>query len=231
MFYIYALMDKYQLEDVIHIENDVVLYYNCDELLSAVDRTKVYVPFNSVNINVISILYIPNISVYSILLSNWNLNVIDMSIFAYWRSIFPEVVDILPIFKGCEGATDEQQFVCWNYGRFGGKVFDGNAMGQYLGGIDPKNADNNTPSNTDGYVNERCCIKYVPEEGIRFRWKSTDEEDPTFLRPFLVVTKGKDGNNGGNNGNNGGEEEIPIFNLHIHSKDLRRFMGGAGFNP
>jgi hypothetical protein len=25
------------------------------------------------------------------------------------------------------------------------------------------------------------------------------------------------------------EEEIPIFNLHIHSKEVSKFVGGAGF--
>jgi hypothetical protein len=118
----------------------------------------------------------------------------------------PGVIDIFPLCKEQPGFTGEQALVCSNYERFG-FAFDGNAMGQYLGGIDPKNVDDGKP--TVGYVNERCCIKY---DAYRFVWRGDGGD--VFKRPFLVLPSG---------------EEIPIFNLHIHSKDLAKFVGGAGF--
>jgi len=216
IFYIYAFMAKYHIEDVIHIENDVVLYYNCDILLQHVDRTKIYVPFNSYSINVISILYIPTAELIKNLLVHWNFDMLDMNVFAIFKHIMPNSVDTFPICKQQpEFIGDNMKLmVCQNFTRFG-MVFDGNAMGQYLGGIDPQNVGNSTKS-TDGYVNKDCCIKY---NQYKFIWKrksvvdiSQDIND-TMKKPILCI----------------GDDEIPIFNLHIHSKNLTRFIGGAGF--
>jgi len=220
IFYIYAFMEKYHIENVIHIENDVVLYYNCNELLDRVDRTKIYVPFNSFNINVISILYVPRAELLRSLLINWNLRMLDMNVFAIFKRMMPNLVDIFPIFKDQIEflGDDTKRMVCHNFERFG-FVFDGNAMGQYLGGIDPQNIGGSTRS-TVGFVNADCCIKY---DNYEFVWK----EMPVIVgggdlgigkvdiikKPFVCV----------------GGDEIPIFNLHIHSKNLAKFVGGAGF--
>lgn len=217
IFYIYAFMEKYGVKDVIHLENDVVIYYNCDELLPLVNRNAIYIPFNSFSINVISIVYIPNSEVMKPLLANWNLNMLDMNVFAQFKSAMPHLVDIFPIFKEQPGFDNVHRMVCHNFTRFG-KVFDGNAMGQYLGGIDPSNVGGSTKS-TEGFVNKECCIKY---DRFRFIWKEVSViecdqailESETMKKPFLCV----------------GEDEIPIFNLHIHSKNLAKFVGGAGFS-
>ena len=216
IFYIYAFMEKYNIENVIHIENDVVLYYNCDELMDRVDRRKIYVPFNSFNINVISILYVPTAELLRPLLMNWNLRMLDMNVFAIFKRMMPDLVDIFPIFKNqpeFEG-DNVRRMVCHNFERFG-VVFDGNAMGQYLGGIDPQNIGGSTRS-TVGFVNADCCIKY---DNYKFVWKEIPAMEVNGVvnimkKPFVCV----------------GGDEIPIFNLHIHSKNLSIFLGGAGFS-
>lgn len=76
-----------------------------------------------------------------------------------------------------------------------GIIFDAAAMGQYLSGIDPRNC----PGDTRGFVNETCIIKYDEYE---FEWRDH--------KPFLRVSPS--------------QECVPIFNLHIHCKDLSRFM-------
>jgi hypothetical protein len=221
-------MEKYHMENVIHIENDVVLYYNCDTLIERVERTKIYIPFNSFNINVISIVYVPKAELLRPLLMNWDMRMLDMNVFAIFKRMMPDLVDIFPIFKEQPefAGDDVKRMVCYNFDRFG-VVFDGNAMGQYLGGIDPQNIGGSTRS-TVGFVNADCCIKY---DRYAFVWK----EMPT-------VGGGEDG--GGNVDDGKGErtvdmmkkpflcvggDEIPIFNLHIHSKNLAKFVGGAGF--
>jgi len=222
IFYIYAFMEKYHIENVIHIENDVVLYYNCDELMDRLDRTKIYVPFNSFNINVISILYVPRAELLRPLLMNWNLRMLDMNVFAIFKRMMPNSVDIFPIFKDQTEflGNDVKRMVCQNFERFG-FVFDGNAMGQYLGGIDPQNIGGSTRS-TVGFVNADCCIKY---DHYKFIWKDMPTMEGGDVRgrvgtadmmkkPFVCV----------------GDDEIPIFNLHIHSKNLAKFVGGAGFS-
>ena len=66
-------------------------------------------------------------------------------------------------------------------------------MGQYLGGIDPRNK----PGNTVGFVNETCLVKY---NMYTFIWKEG--------KPYIRI-EGKD---------------VPIFNLHIHCKNLEKFI-------
>jgi len=230
IFYLYAFMEKYHIENVIHIENDVVLYYNCDTLLERIERTKIYIPFNSFNINVISIVYIPKAELLRPLLMNWDMRMLDMNVFAIFKRMMPDLVDIFPIFKDQPefAGDDVKRMVCYNFDRFG-VVFDGNAMGQYLGGIDPQNIGGSTRS-TVGFVNADCCIKY---DRYAFVWK----EMPTVGGGGGNEGDGEDGGEGVRTVNMMkkpflcvGGDEIPIFNLHIHSKNLAKFVGGAGFS-
>ena len=46
-FYVYSLMDKLNLTDCIHIENDVLLYYNINILDDKLDKNYVYIPFDT----------------------------------------------------------------------------------------------------------------------------------------------------------------------------------------
>jgi len=73
-------------------------------------------------------------------------------------------------------------------------IFDAAAIGQYLGGVDPRNI----PHDTTGFINEGCvfdpsCFKY--------KWINSE--------PFMVLENGS---------------EVKINNLHIHSKNLKRFI-------
>lgn len=217
IFCIHAFMEKYGIKDVIHTENDVVLYYNCDELMEKVERNKIYVPFHSLTINVISVIYIPNAAVLNLLLMNWNVDVLDMYVFFHFKKMMPHLVETFPIFKEQTEFKEDavKRMVCNNFDKFE-QIFDGVAIGQYLGGIDPRNVENSMKS-TVGFVNKECCIKY---DGYRFIWKEipiiSGEDnviEETMKKPFVCV----------------GEDEIPIFNLHVHSKDLAKFIGGAGF--
>lgn len=212
IFYLYSFMEKYRIKDVIHLENDVVIYYNCDELLGQVERNKIYVPFHAFNINIISIIYIPNSEILKPVLVNWNVNYSDMSVFVSFKAAFPQLITEFPIFKEQPEFNEnpEQKMVCNNYERFN-RIFDAAAMGQYLGGIDPRNNANNTI----GFVNKESCIKY---NDYQFVWKYVplaegSSENEMMKKPFLFVK----------------EEEIPIFNLHIHSKNISKFVEGAGF--
>lgn len=214
LFYLYAFMEKYKINNVIHLENDVVIYYNCDELMTKVETNKIYIPFSNFSINVVSIVYIPNYDLLRPILMNWNMNGLDMHVFAYCKMRIPNLISEFPIFKEQPefNGEPEKRMVCNNYDQFN-KVFDGIAMGQYLGGVDPRNTDDGR--NTVGFVNADCCIKY---DKYKFIWKEVPlveggEDEEVMKKPFICV-KG---------------EEIPIFNLHVHSKNISKFVGGAGF--
>jgi len=83
-----------------------------------------------------------------------------------------------------------------NYFEFN-SIFDAAAMGQYLGGVDKRNQD----GDTRGFINETCLIKY---DKYNFFWI---KKDKLFI-PHLVANN----------------TLFRINNLHIHSKELNKFM-------
>jgi hypothetical protein len=70
-------------------------------------------------------------------------------------------------------------------------------IGQYLGGVDPRNKS----GNTIGFVNETCIINYSK---YKFVWKNENG----LKIPYIIIN----------------ENEYPIINLHIHSKNLKNFI-------
>jgi hypothetical protein len=101
-----------------------------------------------------------------------------------------------PIFIVTNNLTNEQKYVSENSVSFP-FIFDAAAIGQYLGGVDPRNA----PGDTRGFINETCVIKYN-NYNIWF------EDVNGIKKPFIQI----------------GDKKVPIFNLHIHSKNLNEFV-------
>ena len=78
-FYIYEFMKKYNIENVIHLENDVLIYYNCDESIKySFDNNYLYIPFDTFSRNIASIMYIPNNKVFKVVLDQYDHNQNDM---------------------------------------------------------------------------------------------------------------------------------------------------------
>lgn len=202
LFYVYYLMKKFDLKNVIHLENDVPVYYNCDVLLEKLDKTKVYIPFDTYTRNIASIMYIPNSEIFKEILDKYHPDLNDMENFSLIR-LQTDKIDNFPIFIDEENVEDKQiNYVCRNFSKFGGFIFDAAAMGQYLGGVDPRNI----PGDTRGFINETCIVKY---NNYKFNWKRVIDNNFIMSKPYLIV----------------GEKEYPIFNLHIHSKNLDKFIG------
>jgi len=194
-FYIYEFMKRYNVDDVVHLENDVLIYYNADELIDKVNKQFIYVPFDTFERNVASIMYIPNKDSLKVILDNYDFSKSDM-----WNfSVITKKTGIIqnfPIFIKNNNLNQEQQFVSNNCELFP-FIFDGAAIGQYLGGIDPRNQ----PGDTRGFINETCVIKYN-------NYRVWVEEIDGFKKPFIEIEGVK----------------VPIFNLHIHSKNLAGFV-------
>ena len=195
-FYIYEFMRSFNISNVIHIENDVLIYYNCDELVSKFDNNYIYMPFDSLNRNIASIMYIPSHKIFKGVLDNYELTKNDMEAFRDIQ-LKTGLIKNLPIFIYENIELPDISFVSQNYERFQ-FIFDAAAMGQYLGGVDPRN----DASNTVGFVNETCVIKY---NNYVFCWFTING----IKKPFIKIN----------------EKMIPIFNLHIHCKDLKTFCG------
>ncbi len=71
-------------------------------------------------------------------------------------------------------------------------------MGQYLGGVDPRNM----PGDTRGFINETCAIKY---NEFSFEWIQLENN---LYAPHLIV----------------GNFIYRIVNLHLHCKNLKPFL-------
>jgi hypothetical protein len=80
-----------------------------------------------------------------------------------------------------------------------GAIFDAAAIGQYLGGVDPRNAGG---ADTAGFINETCIFD---PSGYQYRWRT----DSQGRRVPCAIDEGR---------------EYRVNNLHIHSKDLERFV-------
>lgn len=195
-FYIYEFMKVYNIKDVIHLENDVLIYYNCSNIINNFAKEYLYIPFDTFERNIASIMYIPSHEVFKIILNNYDYSKNDMENFCLIKNK-TNLIKTLPIFPKFNNINnDEINFVSENFGRFS-CIFDAAAMGQYLGGVDPRNDS----SNTIGFVNETCVIKY---DNFKFIWKEIHD----IKRPLLKIDN----------------TEYIIFNLHIHSKNLKNFM-------
>ena len=196
-FYIYAFMKQYGIDDVIHLENDVPIYYNCDVLTPFLTKKYVYIPMDSYNRAIASIVYIPTSDILEKILNLYEFNKNDMENFSIIANKIPECFDLFPICPQDVNHTEQESYVTQNYKHFG-VIFDAAAMGQYLGGVDPRNI----VGDTTGFINETCVIKYNKYD---FEW----DLDGGIRRPFLVKEDG---------------ERVRIFNLHIHCKDLEKFI-------
>jgi hypothetical protein len=178
-------MKQYEVQDIIHLENDVLTYYNTDVLVPYLKKI-VYMPFDSQDRNIASIVYIPSAEALKPLLDQYDYTKNDMHNFSRPRA--RNLVENLPIFIRVPGMTPIQESVCNASIPY---VFDAAAMGQYLGGVDPRNIG----GDTRGFVNETCVIHYA--NYLHFDKK-----------PFLLIEGTK----------------YPVFNLHIHSKNLEAFV-------
>jgi hypothetical protein len=203
-FYINELMKRYNITDVIHLENDVLIYYNCNSIINEFNKKYIYMPFDCYNRNISSIMYIPCYEVFNEVLKYYDPNKNDMENFVQIKKK-TNLIQTLPIFPNISldtktntfmNTNDEIKFVTNNYDIFH-FVFDAAAIGQYIGGVDPRNIHGNSV----GFVNETCVIKYNEYKII---WKIQEN----IKRPFLVIN----------------EIDYPIFNLHIHCKDLNKFI-------
>lgn len=202
LFLIYSYMQKYGIENCAHIENDNMVYENLDNIFPGSPKpTKLCAVFDSKYRVIPGILYIPTSNALYEILRSYRPQFNDMENLG----MRADAIEKLPIIPRIDGYNDPNYAVglpyAQNFGRFGAKhIFDGAAIGQYLGGIDPRNT---TERDTRGFVNETCVIKYNKFEIV---W--TAPHNDGLFRPYLKIAG----------------EEYPIVNLHIHSKNLKDFL-------
>lgn len=207
-FYIESLMELFKLRNVYHIENDIMIYENLEDI--PLDKNKMYMVKDSPGRVIPSILFIPDCShlnrlngymLKQLLSSQTLMN--DMQLLGSYSA---NHIDYFPF----DFITDSSF------------IMDGAAIGQFVGGIDPRNIPeyNNKNENeqqllcinnpTKGFINETSTFK--PNEITIF--KKDLHLNNVNVSIELFYGQKESGNV---------IQLKQINNLHIHSKQLYQF--------
>lgn len=187
--YIYEYMKTNNITDIIHIENDVMIYDNLDNMKDKFNKDKIYLYFYNNGLVVPGIMYINNHINFKTILDNYDMKESDVvNLGKYYNASFVEPFPNISI-------NNDENYLNKNFHSFN-SIFDGAAMGQYLGGVDKRNDINDTI----GFINETCVIKY---NNYKFYWKKIND----LWCPYIEINN----------------DLIKIINLHIHSKSLEHF--------
>ena len=214
LFYLDDYISQYNLENVFHLENDNMLYVNLEDLLPVFTQyyPGIGAPFEQDNRGAASFIYIHDkTSIHAFakyLLKNATSGQSEMYLLSDFKTQFgvshlshlPTMVlgyeqdhDLIDS-TGRKSALNSEFYS--NHVDLFGSVFDMCSYGQYLGGIDPRNG-NDGP----GYINP-CCVFQCNQ--MNFIWESDDQGRKI---PYAIYK----------------DRKYRLNNLHIHSKDLKRF--------
>jgi len=207
-FYIESLMNLFKLSSVFHIENDIMLYENLNDI--DIEKDKMYMLKDSSYRVIPSILYIPSVIHLS------KLNQFIMNILLSSNQLINDM-ELLGMYND----TDVKYFP-FDFSSDSKYIFDGAAIGQYVGGVDLRNLPNFNERSvieqellmfdnpTKKFINETCTFKV--DSVLLFR-KSMNIYNNSI--PIELMFSSKENNNV--------IELKQIVNLHIHSKQLYQF--------
>jgi hypothetical protein len=193
LFYLYSYIKDYNIINSFHIENDIMIY----NTIKSFDMSKIWITMDSKNRCIPGIIFIPSYDKLTNLIKNYNNNINDMENLALFYYNNMDICSTFPIIKQNIFYNKNDMFNC-NFNNFN-VIFDAAAIGQYLGGVDPKN----NSSDTRGFINETCVVDYSK---YKFIWKF--DSVLKLYQPHIIIDNIK----------------IPIMNLHIHSKNLCNFI-------
>lgn len=204
-FYIENFMTLFKLKNAFHIENDVMIYENLKVIENSLDKNKLYMVKDNPTRVIASIMYL-NIQEFKNLLSfilkqlQLNHNQNDMQLLGAYTS---NNVEYFPM----------------EYNSTSKYIYDSCAIGQFLGGVDPRNIQNNLSelekeilvvNNTSkGFINETCSFKLNTGRLNIFEKKIIIDNFIIPLNLYYIT-----------------DENInikKIVNTHIHSKQLYQF--------
>jgi hypothetical protein len=219
-FVIETALRKLALTHVVHVENDVMLYCDCAALLPRLAHlySTVAATFDNDMRCVPGLLYIPGADSIAVVTDFFlaafdalararsSVQVNDMMVLGALRGQQPRAIDHLPIIppdypadlRSAVGHRVADPSCYSRHYETLKMIFDAAALGQYLGGIDPRNAGGSTV----GFVNESCVF------------------DPRLLEPRIV--RDSDGRRIPVVETASGRHIVA--NLHIHSKNPAPFL-------
>lgn len=210
-FYLEDFMEQYHKKNVFQLETDVMLYANLTELMPTLlaNYPGMAITMDNDERCIPGFIFINDPKslqpLTSCFLQHQNAN--DMQTLVLFKKAHSKIiVDTLPIITKHYTAnyplqtklgqcTQDATWYTQHANTFN-SIFDAAALGQYLGGTDPKN-ENAGP----GFVNERCLFN---PSRMQFIWIFDNQQRKV---PYMVC----------------GNQTYRINNLHIHSKNLAPF--------
>lgn len=213
-FYMRTFMEKNKLENVFHFENDMMVYMDLNNELSKFSDNyeELAITMHHDTSCVPAFMFIKNQKAINNLVNFMMCNEFnnDMDLLAKFKShnqktktlpvVYPEYAkhnDLISIIK--VKSTNVQNYI-YGYDIFS-SIFDGAYIGQYVGGIDPRNIGSD--KSTIGFINQEVPIQCNKFEKIDWIIDDYGRKVP------VVLVKGK---------------YIKINNLHIHSKKLDLYL-------
>ncbi len=171
-FYMYTYVHTKQLEDVFHIEYDNLVYYDFTRNLSAFRRKDVWLVLDAMHRCIPSFMYFRNAAALEDVLPTFlhaaSANQNDMDALAQYYHTHRERVGLLPIIVDY---AREIPAIFYETAPEFDSLFDGACVGQYIGGVDPRN----TPGDTRGFINEttvfecdKCTVEWRVKDGMKY---------------------------------------------------------------
>jgi hypothetical protein len=210
-FVVEEAMRKLNLKNVFHLEIDNMIYFKVDEILEKCKSVdKILIPSDSERRYIAGTCFINNpdsLNVLNRYFTEHCVNKDEMHSIMSFTKLHNEV-DTWPVLPPGDNMSliYEDRKHCVNdinriskYAELFGGCFDAAAIGQQIFGIDKIHNINNT----DGFVNKDSIFDI---SRVWFKWV---KEDGELQRLCMSLDK---------------QTWYPIFNLHIHSKELKRCL-------
>lgn len=211
-FVVEEAMRKLKLKNVFHLEIDNMIYFKIDEILEKCKSIdKILIPSDSERRYIAGTCFVNNpdsLNVLNRYFTEHCVNKDEMHSIMSFTKIHTEVDTwpVLPpgdntrlIYEDRRHCVDDIKRISKNSELFCGMLADCAALGQWVGGIDRIH----NPNNTDGFINRDSIFD------VSRLWLKWVREEDRLQRLYISIDKDK---------------WYPLTNLHIHNKDLKRWM-------
>ena len=201
-YYLNDFLNKSNLTNVFHIENDVLLFQDLEKILKEIKFYNFACIRDSINRVIGSLIFIKNkkVSTKIVKISNNYLNENDMKILNYLDKKISNSIN-LPLGETLDFIKKSKNFKKIKKIPF---IFDAAAIGQFIDGPHRKKLLTRIFFNikkffmiNEGFINTETNLKIY---NWKIKWKNK--------KPYKQEN----------------EKLIPIVNLHIHSKNLKKFI-------
>lgn len=200
---------QFNINEFYHLENDNMMYFSSNELINLFRQTTNGIASTTHGKNnvIFGLLYCNNLEILYKLTEFYLINNTGENEMLVAKKFFNKYRDnttylpTVPISKTDIVLSDlEYQIYLSNIELFNG-IFDPAQYGQWLGGVDPRNAE----SRPFLFVNENPDNENIKVDKFQY-----EKETINSLERYIAINKNK--------------TSYPIYLLHIHSKNLINFI-------